>query len=440
MNEVYNYLENILKLNSNDTCVVGVSAGPDSMALLHILIDLRKKLNFKIVVAHVNHKLRKESDEEAVFLENYCNKNKVLFEYMIINKYGDDNFHNEARNIRYSFYESLIKKYNANYLMTGHHGDDLIETCLMRITRGSSLKGYSGFSMNVDKGFYRIIRPLVFVTKSELEEFDKKKKIEYRIDKSNFKDKYTRNRYRMSVLPFLKEEDKDIHKKFIKFSKTLQEYDEYLENVMLKNINKVYKDGILDIDSFNLLDSLVQKRIIDFIYEKLYQDDLLLINDKHNDLFMKAINSKKANLSYNLPNNYILVKSYNKIYFKKNIDMINSYDIELEDLVTLPNGMVIEKLDSCNTNGNDILRLNSKDVVLPLRVRTRKDGDKMKTFNGGSKKIKDIFIDKKIPVDKRDSYPIVVDSSDRIVWIPNVKKSNLNCLKNDKCDIIFKCS
>ena len=155
---------------------------------------------------------------------------------------------------------------------------------------------------------------------------------------------------------------------------------------------------------------------------------------------MKAINSKKANLSYNLPNNYILVKSYNKIYFKKNIDMINSYDIELEDLVTLPNGMVIEKLDSCNTNGNDILRLNSKDVVLPLRVRTRKDGDKMKTFNGGSKKIKDIFIDKKIPVDKRDSYPIVVDSSDRIVWIPNVKKSNLNCLKNDKCDIIFKCS
>ena len=127
------------------------------------------------------------------------------------------------------------------------------------------------------------------------------------------------------------------------------------------------------------------------------------------------------------------------MYVKKNVDSIDTYDMELEDLVTLNNGMVIEKDLDCSTNGNDVLRLNSKDIVLPLRVRTRKDGDRIKVLNGGTKKIKDIFIDKKIPKDKRDTWPVVVDSNDQVVWIPKIKKSKFNRLKTDDCDIIFKC-
>ena len=133
MKRVYNFLEKDIKLNSNDKIVVGVSAGPDSMCLLYILEQLRKKLNFKIIVAHVNHKLRKESEEEAVFLRNYCEKHNLVFEYLEIEKWGDDNFHNEARKMRYNFYKELVEKYEANYIMTGHHGDDLIETIIMRI-------------------------------------------------------------------------------------------------------------------------------------------------------------------------------------------------------------------------------------------------------------------------------------------------------------------
>ena len=102
--------------------------------------------------------------------------------------------------------------------------------------------------------------------------------------------------------------------------------------------------------------------------------------------------------------------------------------------------MILEKIDDCDTNGNDILRLSSSEIVLPLRVRTRKNGDRIKTFNGGTKKVKDIFIEKKIPLDKRDTWPIVVDSMDKIVWIPKLKKSKFNRLKSDKCDIIFRCS
>ena len=185
MKKVYDYLLNSINLSDDDTIVVGVSSGPDSMALLYILKDLQNTIGFKIIVAHVNHNIRSESREEALFLEDYCLKNDLVYEYMKIEKYGDDNFHNESRNIRYNFYRNLIEKYSANYLMTGHHGDDLIETVLMRLVRGSSIKGYSGFANYVDLGNYKIIRPLIFVTKSDIEEFNKKNNIPYRIDKSN---------------------------------------------------------------------------------------------------------------------------------------------------------------------------------------------------------------------------------------------------------------
>ena len=440
MKKVYDYLLNFIKLNSNDVIVVGVSSGPDSMALLYILEDLQKDIGFKIIVSHINHNVRSESKEEALFLEEYCNKHNLVYEYMKIKQYSDDNFHNEARNIRYDFYKSLIQKYHANYLMTGHHGDDLIETILMRIVRGSSIKGYSGFSNYVDMGNYKIVRPLVFVTKSEIEEFNKKKNIVYYVDKSNFKDKYTRNRYRMNVLPFLKEEDKQVHEKFLKFSNTLMEYDDFIESMMSNFIKLVYNDGVIDVIEFIKLPKLIQKRIIDYLYEKIYLDDLFLINDKHQQLFLDLVYSKKANVTYNLPNDYLLIKSYDKIYFKKMVDDIKNYDVLLDDYLKLSNGMVLEKVDIIETNGNDVLRLCSEDIVLPLRVRNRKDGDRIKTFNGGTKKVKDIFIEKKIPARERDTWPIVVDSTDQIVWIPKLKKSKFNRLKSESCDIIFRCS
>jgi len=170
MKEVYTFLEKTLCLVKEDTIVAGVSAGPDSMALLYILSDLRKKNGYKIVIAHINHNVRKESYEEAEFLKKYCDDNDIVFESMIIKKYGDDNFHNEARNIRYNFYRDLIKKYRANYLMTGHHGDDLIETILMRIVRGSTIKGYSGFSQIVDMKDYKIVRPIQMLSLFHMEQ------------------------------------------------------------------------------------------------------------------------------------------------------------------------------------------------------------------------------------------------------------------------------
>ena len=160
-------------LKENDVIVVGLSGGPDSMALLSLLLDIRKHLPLSIVAAHVNHNVRKESGKEKKFVEEFCLKHGVLFESMTISSYGDDNFHNEARNIRYQFFEAIVHKYQAAYLMTAHHGDDLIETILMRIVRGSTLKGYSGFQEEVEMKDYKIVRPLLSYTKEDILRYNK---------------------------------------------------------------------------------------------------------------------------------------------------------------------------------------------------------------------------------------------------------------------------
>lgn len=439
MDNVIEYLEKEIKIKDNDIIVIGNSAGPDSMFLLNALLLLRKKYNIKIINAHVNHNVRKESDSEEKFLMNYCINHNVFFESMKIEEYSQDNFHNQARNIRYNFFLDIVNKYDAKYLMTAHHGDDLIETILMRIVRGSTLKGYSGFESVTNSNGFTIVRPLIHLTKDYIKNYDDMNNIPYVIDKSNYKNKYTRNRYRMNILPFLKEEDSHVHEKFIKFSKTLQEYDNFINKEIKKSIDKVYKDNIIYINKYLELDKLIQKKIIEYILENIYKEDLMIINDRHVNLIIDLINSKKANIKVCLPHNIEVIKSYDKIIFSKEINEVIDYNVELTKIVELPNKHRLVTIDEEDTNTNYVCRLNSDEIKLPLYVRTRRLGDKMylKKING-SRKLKDIFIDCKVPKEERDSYPIVVDSENKVLWIPGIKKSKYTKLKSEKCDIIIR--
>ena len=433
-------LEKLLKtLEKGDTVVLGCSGGPDSMALFDLLLKVKKEKDIKIICAHVNHKQRKESDDEEIWLENLCKTRKIIFEKMSITNYGDDNFHNEARNIRYNFFEELVKKYNAQYLVTAHHGDDLVETVLMRIVRGSTLRGYAGFGSCVKKENYTILRPLITVTKSEIESYCKKHKINYATDKSNYSDKYTRNRYRRVVLPFLKKEDKNVHLKFLKYSRMLEAYSDYLDEIESAAMKRVYQDKKIDILKFKEVDNVVQSGIINKILEDYYEDDLILISDIHTDLIKDLIHSKKANSVIYLPNEVKVIKSYDSVSFERETEQIDSYEIELLDYANLPNGKNIKMIDESDSNSNFYCRLKKEDIVLPLEVRTRKSGDRMQVKGlNGTKKIKDIFIDAKIPMRQRDLWPVVADATGKIVWLPGLKKSKFDVPKGKKCDIILK--
>ena len=439
MEEVYNFILNDIGLNKEDAIVVGVSGGPDSMALLDLLLKVKKRIDIRIICAHINHKQRIESDEEEEYVKSYCRDNDVIFECIKMQNWGDDNFENEARSVRYNFFEELIENYNASFLMTAHHADDLIETILMRIVRGSTLKGYSGFNKIVNKGKYKIVRPFYTITKDEILAYCKENKIKYYIDSTNNEDVHTRNRYRHVVLPFLKKENPNVHKKFIKFSETLMEYNNYIDKEAESNFNKVFLNGSLDIDKFNELDKIIQTKIIYSILEKIYGDDLLIIGDAHVDLIFDLIKSNKSNSIIHLPNSVIVIKSYNEISFDYDEDIASEYEIEINGKINLPNGKIIEEVSSAVDNSNFTLKLNSKEVSLPLYVRNRKDGDRIdvKGLNG-SRKVSDIFIDKKIKKSDREVWPIVLDSKDTIVWVPGLKKSKLDKKNSEEYDIILK--
>ena len=423
MNESLNYLKSIL--NKDSIVVVGVSGGPDSMCLLHLLCDLKESLNLKIIVAHMNHKVRKESDEEAEYVKQFSNDNNLIYEYFELKDIPKSNFHSEARIIRYKFFNELIEKYNAEFLMTAHHGDDLIETVLMRIQRGSNLKGYSGFDILTNKGTYKQVKPLIFYTKKDIIDYMDSNNYKYYIDRTNNEDDYLRNRYRHFILPKLHEEYDLIQKKYLKYSNTISEADDFINKYTKEVLQDIYVDNTLFINKFLRQEKIIQRRILEYILSTLYIDDLYKVDDKNVDEILKAINSNKTYVKIKLPNNHIIFKEYDELYVDKDI-IIN-------------NVKIMEVKESSDTS-NYTIRLNSKEIKMPLVYRTRKDGDKMIIKHmDHSKKIKDIFIDLKIPLYKRDEIILVCDSDDNILWIPGYKKSKYDKETNDKYDIVLTC-
>lgn len=420
----------------NNYVVIGVSAGPDSMCLL----DLLQKKTTKIVVCHINHNVRKESIEEEEYITKYCQDKNIILEKTTINNYQENNFENEARKKRYMFYEEILKKYNSKTLLLAHHGDDLIETILMKISRGSNLEGYAGIKEVSNVKNYQIIRPLLKYTKEDIINYNKSNNIKYYNDSSNQSTNYTRNRYRLNILPLLKKEDKNIHKKYLKYSKTLIEYDDYIKREVKRNINNVYKDNIINIDNLNKLDTFLIKNILYNVMNNIYQNKNNIITDRHIQNIISLLNNTKPNIKIDLPNNKEIVKEYNKLIIKDKTSDIKNYKIEFNDKIEIEN-LIIEKIESEDDDSNSVCRLNSKDITLPLYIRNREDGDYIILKGSNNrKKIKEIFIEKKLPLKKRNNYPLLVDSNNNIIWIPNIKKSKFCNKKSENYDIIIRCN
>ena len=420
-------------ITDNSKVIIACSGGPDSMCLLNLLIKLKEKKNLELIVAHVNHKLRSVSDNEAKMVEDYAKKNKVTFELQELDyqntKFSEDDAHRK----RYKFFKSLIKKYKANYLVTAHHGDDLIETILMRIARGSNLNGYIGIKRVTQNEDYITLRPLLSTTKEEIIKYNESENIPYVIDESNDSLKYTRNRYRKNVLPFLKNEDEYIHLKYLKFSEELEEYDNFVNNYIkekeyiLNNqlvINKIINESVF-----------IKRKTIELIVKSIQLNDYFNISDKQMNELLKLIYN--SNKSIDLNNNYIGINEYGylKIIKKQN----NEYqEIILDKDLEFLGFNFYYNCDNGNSSNNCIY-LNSSEITLPLKLRTRCDGDKMQVLNLGTKKINDIFIDNKINKELRSNYPILVDAKNNIIWLPSLKKSQFCKDKSEKYDIIIKC-
>ena len=433
MKKVIEFLKE--NLDKNASIVVACSGGPDSMCLLDLVTKLKDELNLNIIVAHVNHKLRSESEEEAKMVENYAKENNITFELLEITDYINGNFTEEdARKRRYNFFNEIIKKYQASALLTAHHGDDLIETILMRLTRGSNLSGYIGIKEISQTDNYKTLRPLLTITKDEIINYLKENNVPYRLDKTNEELKHTRNRYRHIVLPFLKKENPKVHEKYLKFSKELIEYDNFV-NTYIKD-NKFIVDNSIVINKVSSEIDFIKRKCLELLVKDIQRKDYFDVSDEQMNNLMKLYN--QSNKTIDLNNNYMGVNSYGKIYIKKKENKVLNEifldkDIKLEDYIFYYNSQDGDNSNSC-------IYLNTSEITLPLKIRGVLPGDKMKIKNlNGSKKISDIFIDSKVPKDKRSTYPILVDSKNTVLWVPNLKKSQFSKDKSQKYDIIIRC-
>lgn len=195
----------------------------------------------------------------------------------------------------------------------------------------------------------------------------------------------------------------------------------------------------IDISLFQREDPLIQKEMIIQMLSELYEDDLFLITDRHTEQILKLCRSSKKNAKVCLPQNMYAIRTYNNLSFEKDYRDVTQYKYEIQDNVKLPNQHEIEVVSDSNMTNNNICYLSKEDIALPLYVRSRQDGDKMYVKGlDGRKKINDIFIDEKIPMEQRNLWPIVVDSNENIVWIPGLKKSKFDRTKGKKYDIILK--
>jgi tRNA(Ile)-lysidine synthase len=424
----------------NSTVVIGVSGGPDSLALLDIFLKLQNEFQLHIIAAHIDHMFRgKQSEEDMEFVKRFCAERRIICEVKQMNvpefqKRSQLSAQVAARQCRYRFFAEVMKKHSARYLALGHHGDDQVETILMRLVRGSIGRGYGGIPVKREFGPGYIIRPLLSVSRDEIEAYCKEQQLQPRYDPSNEKDTYTRNRFRHYVVPLLKKENPNVHERFQHFSEMVAEDEAFLEELTLQALDKVIKRQqrkvIMQIQSFKAMPKPLQRRGIQLILNYLYEDIPSDLSSIHISSFLTFLERKDPSGSLDFPNGLKIIRSYDCCTFTFQEERMDQYHFKLEipSVLSLPNGHAIisevwEHYPK-ELTGNDVFIIDSESVSLPLHVRTRRAGDRM-TLKGtnGTKKIKDIFIDAKIPLAERETWPIVEDGTGNILWLPCLKKS-----------------
>lgn len=424
---------NFIKKNNlfshEDTLIIALSGGVDSMVLFSVLY----KLKYNLVVCHINHKIRIESDYEYQEIAKLCQKLNIPFHGLELNKIEGLNFQAEARRQRYSFFTQIAKQYQTNIILTAHHLDDMVETSLMKITRGSNLLGYGGIKMLIKNNDIKIIRPLLCVTKQEIYDYANAKKIMYFEDSSNQTDHYTRNKFRHNIIPTLVDINPNLYQEFQYFSYQVSNAFSYIRN----NSSKILKNwnNIVMIDEFLKLDQILQ---FDIIMQMLEEKEILLINQK--TMAILDIISTNGNKEINLGNGLFFIKAYNKgfIDYKANKCeyeiVINSYG-----QYDMPNGDKLLFTKNIQKNNSNYINICYNTIRLPIVVRNRRPGDIIH-FSYGDKSLNRHLIDKKIPEYLRDLIPIVL-SDNNIIGVIGIgpKKSDtgsylywIRSNKNDK--------
>lgn len=275
--EVKNTIKKYNLIENGDNIIIGVSGGPDSICLLHVLNELKKELQCNIYVAHVNHMMRTEADEETKYVEEFCEKLGIecftkKVDIAKISKQNKKGIEETGRSERYKFFDDIGADLASGFkIATAHNLEDKTETILMNILRGSGVSGLKGIEP-IKNGKY--IRPLIETDRTDIEKYCEENRLKPKYDKSNNDNIYTRNKMRNIVIPYIKEEfNPNIIKTMNRLAEVVTEEDEYLNNIT----KQIYKELcieanpiILDLKKFNNLELVLKRRVILYTINELF--------------------------------------------------------------------------------------------------------------------------------------------------------------------------
>ncbi|WP_339181337.1 tRNA lysidine(34) synthetase TilS [Oceanobacillus sp. FSL W7-1293] len=440
--EVCAFIRRHRLIQKHATVLVGVSGGPDSIALLHFLNNISSKWELSLTAVTIDHQLRNgDSADDCQFVKDTCQEWGIpCVERMVdVRQYQKEKGVSEevaARELRYSVYLDLMHEKKADLLALGHHADDQIETMVMRMVRMATSNALKGIPMRRDFAGGEIIRPLLGVTKNNILAYLEKYQLSYQVDKTNADDTYTRNYYRKNVVPLLKGKNPRIADTIQTLSETLAQDEQYLQEQAKEMVEKVveFREDTREIcfaaEAFSELPQALQRRAFHLILNYLYgtlPKDLSYIHEVN---FFDLLRRRNGSASIDFPLRLRVTNIYGKIYLQ--FGQQPSVKSAQPSLLPVPGETVLS--DDTKIEAAIIKEAPAEDeatfvfpldsISLPLHIRVRKAGDRMSVRGlNGSKKLKDIFIDAKIPQNMRDNWPIIVDDKGKILWVVGLKKA-----------------
>ncbi|QEK11092.1 tRNA lysidine(34) synthetase TilS [Crassaminicella thermophila] len=432
------FLETVKKHNmikKGEGIVVGVSGGPDSISLLHLLWRIKEEYNLSLYAVHLNHQFRgKEADEDADYVEKFCEnlgiKSFIFSENVAeYSKKKGVTFEEAGREIRYRLFESVMKKMKAHKIAVAQNMDDQAETVLMRLIRGTGIEGLSAIDYVRDN---KIIRPLLDIKRYEIEDYCEKNNLMPRIDKTNLEALYTRNRIRLELIPYIEKHfNVNIKQTLSRTANIIREDKEFINISVQKVYKKIVKKTESEIkiykEEFEKSHIAIKKRILREAIREL-SGDLKNIQNKHIQNLIDLIKDGQVGGEAYLPKGLCAILDYDVIIIRKGKREIEKYDFEYN--INIGETLNIKELDACFIsniiNVKDLQKINKESyktyfdldkLKKGMILRTRREGDRFTPFGmKGSKKLKDFFIDAKIPREERDKIPLVCDGEE-IMWI-----------------------
>jgi tRNA(Ile)-lysidine synthase len=437
-------------IRSGEAIVVGFSGGVDSLALLVALYELRQPLDCQLHIAHLNHQLRGDSTSDAELVKQYANLLKLPFTIKKIDipaliKQRNQSIEALARKERYEFFETVSKKIGATKVALGHQRNDQAETVLMNLLRGAALTGLRGILPIRDGKF---IRPLLDFSRTEIEEFVAEQGLQPCDDSTNWDRNFLRNRIRLDLLPLLKRDyNRNIQNTLAQNAELLRAESDYLEDIARKALDACLAEPAThDVVILNRLMFLrhhpaLRRRILRLAIGQI-QGDMKQLAFNHSEFMLQLSEGKSPNRQLNLPNNLEFLRAYNQLIIQRPTSKIGEFeytvavpgDNNFPALNTVMVATIVEapsRKTSYVLDGKFQAVFDVDQIQMPLKIRSRRAGDRFQPFGmKGTKKVKDFFIDAKVPQRMRQSIPILV-TGDEILWVVGHRTS-------EKCKVSNK--